>query len=102
MSVEVSWTPIPVIEQNGYITGYTVQVMGTDSTLIRETLVDKDATSVEITDLTPFSLYHFSVCAKTKEGSGPLASTSSKTPEAGEFSTQCARIVNQVYHYIVN
>ena len=87
-SANISWSPIPVEQHNGFITGYTVtvQVKGANATIIKEIPIDKDATSFEVTNLTPFTLYHFGVCAKTEEGSGPTANASSKTPEAGEFS----------------
>ena len=85
-TAKLSWTPVPKDKQNGVITGYTVQVMGTDSTFRQEVLVDKaDATSIEISNLTPFTSYNFSISAKTKAGFGPAATISSKTPEDGEI-----------------
>ena len=83
--VNLSWTPLPKEEQNGIITGYTVQVVGPDSSSPREVQVEgADSTFTEIPDLIPFTLYTFKVSAKTKAGSGPAASKQSKTPEAGE------------------
>ena len=86
-TAELSWTPVPKVKQNGVITGYTVQVVGADSfsNLKQEIPVYKaDATSVEISNLTPFTSYNFTISAKTKAGSGPVATISSRTPEAGE------------------
>ena len=48
-------------------------------------LVKADATSVTISNLTPFTSYNFIISAKTKAGSGPVATVSSRTPEAGEI-----------------
>ena len=83
-TAKLSWTPVPKEKQNGVITGYTVQVMGADSTLITEVPVDKDSTSVTISCLYPFTQHTFKVSARTKAGSGPTASKSLQTPEAGE------------------
>ena len=85
-TAELSWTPVPKEKQNGVITGYTIQVMGPDSTLIKNIPVDKDFTTVEVPNLTPFTSYNFSISAETKAGPGPpSASISSKTPEAGKI-----------------
>ena len=86
-TAELSWTPVPREKQNGVITGYTVQVnVEADTTSRREISVEEgDATSVEISNLTPFTSYKFSISARTKVGSGPVATTSSKTPEAGRI-----------------
>ena len=83
-TAELSWTPVPKEKQNGVITGYTVQVVGANSTLIRQIPVDKDSTSVKITWLNPFKKYMFRVSAKTKAGSGPPAETPSKG-ETGDW-----------------
>ena len=86
VSVEVSWTSIPIEQQNGYIIGYTLQVVGPNSNCIHEILVEgEDANSIGISNLKPFTLYTFKVSAKTKAGSGPAASISSKTPEGSEI-----------------
>ena len=83
---KLSWIPVPREKQNGVITGYTVYIVGADSTSRREISVEKgDATTVEISNLTPFTSYNFSISAKTKAGSGPVATVSSRTPEAGEI-----------------
>ena len=85
-TAKVSWTPLPKEKQNGVITGYTVQAMGPDSSSTREILVEgADATSTEISNLNPFTLYTFKVSAKTKVGSGPAATKQSKTPEGGKL-----------------
>ena len=84
---KLSWTPVPKDKQNGVITGYTVYVVGADSTSRREIPIEKgDATTVEISNLTPFTSYNFSISAKTRAGSGPVTTVSSRTPEDGEVA----------------
>ena len=86
-TAELSWTPVPRDRQNGVITGYTVQVMGANSTSRQEIAVkEANATSVEISNLTPFTSYNFSISAKTKAGSGPVITISSRSPEAGKLN----------------
>ena len=85
-TAKLSWTPVQEDKQNGVISGYTVLVVGDDSTSGQQEIsVDKDATSAEISNLNPFIEYTFSISAKTKAGSGPAATVSSRTPEAGEM-----------------
>ena len=83
-TAELSWIPVPKEKQNGVITGYTVQVMRADSTLIRKIPVDKDTTTAKISWLNPFTKYIFKVSAKTEAGSGPPAETTSKG-ETGDW-----------------
>ena len=86
-TAKLSWTPVPRDKQNGVITGYNVCIVGADSTSRREIPVEKgDATTVEISNLTPFTSYNFSISAKTRAGSGPVATVSSRTPEDGEVA----------------
>ena len=85
-TVELSWSPLPKNDPNGVITGYTVKVIVDDSQ--SEQLNSTVTTnSIEIPDLRPFTSYTFKVSAKTKAGSGPAATTSSTTPEAGKWHT---------------
>ena len=80
-TAKLSWTPVPKDRQNGVITGYTVQVVGANSTLIREIPV---VTTAKIFHLNPFKKYIFKVSAKTKAGSGPAAEIPSKG-ETGDW-----------------
>ena len=75
----LSWTPVPEEERNGVSTGYTVQVVGPDHSTVFERVVSADATSIDIPNLNPFTLYTFKVSTKTEAGSGPAASTSSES-----------------------
>ena len=83
-TAKLSWTPVPKEKQNGILIGYTVQVVGPDQSIVYEQAISANATSIEVPNLNPFTLYTFKVSAKTEAGSGPAASSSSQTPEAGE------------------
>ena len=84
-TAELSWTPLPLDEQNGVIIGYIVQVVGPDST--REiSALGADVTSVEVSGLKSFTSYTFNISAMTKAGTGPVATISSTTPREGELA----------------
>ena len=72
-------------KRNGVITGYTIQVVGPDSS--REIPVqDAETTTIEVPGLKPFTSYTFHVNAMTKAGTGPVAIISSRTLKGGEMS----------------
>jgi hypothetical protein len=76
---------VPKDQQNGIITGYTVQVTGPD--FIREiSIPDSTTTSTEVSGLRPSTSYWFSVSAMTVAGTGPPTKTFSttSTPEGGK------------------
>ena len=73
---------MPKDKQNDIIIGYTVQVVGPDSTEKRK--MDGNATSYEMSNLRPYTKYTFSVSAMTEAGTGPAISVSSTTPQGGE------------------
>ena len=50
-------------------------------------VTDANATSVEVPNLRPSTLYTFNVCAMTKSGKGPIATITSTTPK-GEPAKQ--------------
>ena len=100
-SVQLSWGAVPEDQQNGIITGYSIQVEEPDSTRkiqIATTVSDRtrtrrphslmgDAyTSEEVYDLRPSTEYSFSVSAETVAGSGPAISVSFVTPQKGDAS----------------
>ena len=64
------------------MTGYTVQVEGSGST--REIpVMDRNATSYEVSDLKPYTAYSFCVSAMIEAGAGPSIRISSVTPQGG-------------------
>jgi hypothetical protein len=82
-SAQLSWTPVPEDKQNDTITGFIVQVEGPDS--IQEIpVMDRNATSYEVSDLRPYTTYTFSVSAMTEAGTGPAIRISSATPQGGK------------------
>ena len=110
-SVQLSWGAVPEDQQNGVITGYSIQVEGPGTTrhiqiatavsgrvlsihrpqiIYRymhihrpHSLMGDAYTSKEVCDLRPSTEYSFSVSAKTVEGSGPAISVSFVTPQEG-------------------
>ena len=87
-SAQLSWTPIPKDQQNGIITGYTVQVVGPDFT--REiSITDATTTSTEVIGLRPITSYYFSISATTVAGTGPPARSFSITHEGGKVCELC-------------
>ena len=59
--------------------------MGPDSTETREiSVMDRTATSIEVSDLKPYTTFTFSISAMTKAGTGPAMIVSSTTPEGGK------------------
>ena len=84
---------MPEDKQNDIIIGYTVQVVGPDSTEKREIpVMDANATSYEVSDLRPYTIYTFSVSAMTEAGTGPAISISSTTPQEGEILHKYKRL----------
>ena len=71
---------MPKDQQNGIITGYTVQVTGPN--FIREISIT-DATT-EVSGLRPNTSYNFSVSAMTVAGTGPPTKSFFTTPEGGK------------------
>ena len=82
---EISWKSFATEQQNTIITGYTVQVVGSDSKQ-EIPVTDPNATTVEVPGLKPFTSYTFNISAMTKVGTGPVATVSSTTPKEGELT----------------
>ena len=81
-SAHLSWALVPKDQQNGIITGYTVQVVGPD--FLREiSITNATTTSTDVSGLKPSTSYYFSVSAMTVAGSGPPARSLSTTPQRG-------------------
>ena len=71
---------MPKDQQNGIITGYTVQVTGPD--FIREISITDAFT--EVPGLRPSTFYNFRVSAMTVAGTGPPTKGFFTTPEGGK------------------
>ena len=70
-ALNVLWGPVPCIEQNGDITGYTVRVLESGE-MERVEDVGGDINEVTISDLTPSTTYYIQVAAVNSEGTGPV------------------------------
>jgi hypothetical protein len=82
-SAQLSWTPVPKNQQNGVITGYTVQITGPD--FIRKiSITDATTTSTEVSGLRPGTSYYFSLSARTVAGTGQPMRSLTITPQGGK------------------
>ena len=86
-SAQLSWTPVPEDKQNDTITGYTIHVLVEKGSYIYDKrmipVMDRNATSYEVSDLKPCTTYTFSVSTMTEAGAGPPIITTSTTPQGG-------------------
>ena len=97
-SVQLSWGAVPEDQQNGNITGYSIQVEGPGTTRNIQTVYDQVSSlyspmkdnllfsTKKVSDLRPSTEYTFSVSAKTVAGSGPAISVPFVTPQEGKAS----------------
>ena len=82
-SFYLAWSPPPVEDHNGAITGYVVQV--TNASTGESFAVTSQENSTEIGSLRPFTTYTCVVAAQTSAGVGPYSTTVMiQTDEAGE------------------
>ena len=69
----LSWSPPPVEDHNGALTGYVIQV--TNTTTGETFAVTSQENSTEIGSLKPYTTYIFVVAAQTSAGVGPYSTT---------------------------
>ena len=70
-SVQLSWDPPPVTDQNGIISGYTVVTSSSDD---GESFYNISAyMNMTVNSLSPYTTYAFSVAASTAAGRGPFS-----------------------------
>ena len=83
-SVRLFWGDAPKDQQNGFITGYIINIEGTD---IKRSISTTEGytTFKEVSALKPSTEYTFTVSAKTVAGSGPAISVSFVTPPEGKL-----------------
>ena len=82
-SVRLFWSPLPLHQQNGNITGYSVQVLTTDGTTnFTHKAVTEDTT---VQDLKEATSYIFQVSAMTSVGKGPYKAHGPVTTAIGEL-----------------
>lgn len=70
-SIQISWQPPPLPDQNGVITGYTINITSLDSgvTLQRTTATN----TLQVSNLSPFTIYSCTLAAMTAVGLGPFS-----------------------------
>ena len=78
-SVTLSWASPPTQDQNGIITGYTLQVFSFQLGLLRETNVSSNGSTVD--SLHPYTTYLFKVAAMTVVGRGPYSDNLTATTQ---------------------
>ena len=84
--IQVTWTAVSEIEQNGNITRYEVLYRSTlDFTNGSVSTMDGDTFTANITELEEFVLYNITVRAYTMVGPGPFSEVAmERTGGAGE------------------
>ena len=81
-SVLVSWTPLPVSEQNGALTNYRLTYSGVE--LDREEVIHilSSTRTYNVTELEEGTEYRISLAALTSAGAGPETSITVSTSES--------------------
>ena len=84
LSIEITWQPPPLPDQNGVITGYVINVTSLDTSLSQQ--FTSNSTTLQIPNLTPFTNYVCIVAARTAIGVGPFSTVVNvQTLEAGMY-----------------
>ena len=88
-SVQVSWDPVPPIDQNGVITQYEVEYNQTtfsEVSMYNTTTVNSTTLMVDLTGLEEYVVYSIRVRAYTSVGAGPYSDVvMERTQEDGLF-----------------
>ena len=85
-SVTVTWSAIDCIQRNGEITGYVVQYEGGGMTNDEILITGVGTTTIEATELQPFTTYIFKVAGVSENvdpDTGPFADINITTEEEG-------------------
>ncbi len=90
--IQVTWTAVPEIEQNGVITRYEVFYRSTlDFTNGSISTMDGDTFTADITELEESVAYNITVRAYTVVGPGPFSEVAMETTGgAGECRYECS------------
>ena len=70
-SINVTWEEVPVVQQNGIITKYTITYRSLTENHNGNVTVTPPALTGEITDLREYVEYNITVFASTMKGDGP-------------------------------
>ena len=86
-SIEVSWTPLSLVDARGLITGYLISHETASIRDKRDSIeVSSTTSSYTITDLTPGTVYGVTVACITEAGVGPVSDV---TYEPGTYNHDC-------------
>ena len=88
-SIEVSWTPLSLVDARGLITGYLISYETASIHDKRNSIeVSSTTSSYIITDLTVDGVYGVTVACITEAGVGPVSDVAY---EPGMYNIPCAR-----------
>ena len=81
-SIEITWQPPPLSDQNGVITGYVINITSlATGAILQLTSIN---TVLQVPNLTPFTNYVCIIAARTAIGVGPFSTVvNTQTLEAG-------------------
>ena len=82
-TMELSWQPPPLHQQNGLVQSYTVAVFEVDTNTTQQIFRDFMQNSIVLTGLHPYYIYTVSVAAYTV-GLGPATTITTTTEQAGK------------------
>ena len=74
-SIQLSWTNIKCLQQNGIITSFTIRYRQQGSTQDMTVNTQTAATSINVTGLMAFTAYAFSVAGSNSIGMGGFSAT---------------------------
>ena len=83
-SIQVSWEPVPCIDQNGVITQYEVEYNQTtfsEVSMYNTTTVNSTTFMVDLTGLEEYVVYSIRVRAYTSVGAGPYSDVVMETTQ---------------------
>ena len=88
-AVYITWSPPPIIDQNGIITEYTLTYRGVERDSEERiisilTATTRSTTSRTVSDLEEDTDYYITIRAHTIRGAGPVSDVTVHTPEDGE------------------
>lgn len=69
-SIQINWQPVPLPNQNGVITGYVINITSLDTGVSQQLF--STVNTLQVSNLSPFTVYSCIVAARTAIGLGPF------------------------------